>query len=135
MCHVQVIGPGGLLQHKTRVLVTHGVSFLPLVDEIVVMKDGRISEQGSYLELVARKGAFSEFLLQHMGPSQEEGVRAQPEQGMRGRLGGRKSSIGEPGGREAQEQGERANTGGKIEGRLIHSEGMQTGGVNGRVFR
>ena len=132
---MQVIGPAGLLQHKTRVLVTHGVSFLPLVDEIVVMKDGRISEQGSYQELVARKGAFSEFLLQHMGHSQEDGVRAQPEEGMMGRLEGRKSSIGEPGGREGQEQGETASTGGKIEGRLIHSEGMQTGGVNSRVFR
>ena len=27
----KVIGPQGLLRHKTRVLVTHGVSFLPQV--------------------------------------------------------------------------------------------------------
>ena len=29
---------------KTRVLVTHGISFLPQVDQIIVLQDGRISE-------------------------------------------------------------------------------------------
>uniref|UniRef100_A0A8C6SSY5 Uncharacterized protein n=1 Tax=Neogobius melanostomus TaxID=47308 RepID=A0A8C6SSY5_9GOBI len=58
----EVIGPNGLLKDKTRVLVTHAVSFLPFVDEIIVLKDGRISEVGSYSSLRASKGAFSEFL-------------------------------------------------------------------------
>ncbi|KAK7480989.1 hypothetical protein BaRGS_00027804 [Batillaria attramentaria] len=47
-----VIGPKGLLQKKTRVLVTHGVHWLPMVDEIVVLMDGRISEVGSYTKLI-----------------------------------------------------------------------------------
>lgn len=47
---------------QTRILVTHGVSFLPYVDEIVVLVDGVISEVGSYKSLRASKGAFSEFL-------------------------------------------------------------------------
>ncbi|CAB1429177.1 unnamed protein product [Pleuronectes platessa] len=58
----KVIGPNGLLKDKTRVLVTHGMSFLPYVDEIVVLLDGVISEVGSYKILRANKGAFSEFL-------------------------------------------------------------------------
>ncbi|XP_033956822.1 ATP-binding cassette sub-family C member 2 [Pseudochaenichthys georgianus] len=58
----QVIGPNGLLKDKTRILVTHGVSFLPYVDEIVVLVDGVVSEVGSYKSLRASKGAFSEFL-------------------------------------------------------------------------
>ncbi|XP_074501872.1 ATP-binding cassette sub-family C member 2 [Sebastes fasciatus] len=58
----EVIGPKGLLKDKTRILVTHGVSFLPYVDEIVVLVDGVISEVGSYKSLRASKGAFSEFL-------------------------------------------------------------------------
>ena len=33
-----VIGPTGLLKNKTRILVTHGVKYLPIVDRIVVMK-------------------------------------------------------------------------------------------------
>ncbi|XP_028983418.1 canalicular multispecific organic anion transporter 1 [Betta splendens] len=58
----KVIGPGGLLKDKTRILVTHGVSFLPYVDEIVVLVEGKVSEIGSYKSLRASKGPFSEFL-------------------------------------------------------------------------
>ena len=57
---------------KTRVLVTHGITFLPQVDRIVVLKGGEISEMGSYKELLAQKGAFSEFLLQHLDDEREE---------------------------------------------------------------
>ncbi|XP_028278726.1 ATP-binding cassette sub-family C member 2 isoform X2 [Parambassis ranga] len=57
-----VIGPNGLLKDKTRILVTHGVSFLPYVDEIVVLVDGLVSEVGTYNSLRASGGAFSEFL-------------------------------------------------------------------------
>ena len=52
----KVIGPKGMLRDKTRVLVTHRISFLPQVDEIIVLKDGIISESGSYEELLKRKG-------------------------------------------------------------------------------
>uniref|UniRef100_A0A671T4Z4 ATP-binding cassette, sub-family C (CFTR/MRP), member 2 n=1 Tax=Sinocyclocheilus anshuiensis TaxID=1608454 RepID=A0A671T4Z4_9TELE len=58
----RVIGPKGLLKDKTRILVTHGISFLPYVDEIVVLVNGVVSEVGSYDGLRASKGAFSEFL-------------------------------------------------------------------------
>ncbi|XP_069548711.1 ATP-binding cassette sub-family C member 2 [Brachyistius frenatus] len=58
----KVIGPNGILKDKTRVLVTHGVSFLPYVDEIVVLVNGKVSEIGSYSSLRASRGAFSEFL-------------------------------------------------------------------------
>lgn len=50
------------LSVQTRILVTHGVSFLPYVDEILVLVDGVVSEVGSYKSLRASKGAFSEFL-------------------------------------------------------------------------
>ncbi|XP_068732556.1 multidrug resistance-associated protein 1-like [Montipora capricornis] len=58
----KVIRPRGKLRKKTRVFVTHGVSFLPQVDQIVVMQNGRISEVGTYDELLKNEGAFSEFL-------------------------------------------------------------------------
>ncbi|XP_074531508.1 ATP-binding cassette sub-family C member 2 [Halichoeres trimaculatus] len=58
----KLIGNKGILKDKTRILVTHGVSFLPHVDEIVVLVDGKVSEVGSYSSLRASKGAFSEFL-------------------------------------------------------------------------
>ncbi|MCI4394913.1 hypothetical protein PGIGA_G00174300 [Pangasianodon gigas] len=58
----RVIGPNGLLKNKTRILITHGISFLPHVDQIVVLVDGVVSEVGSYNSLRESKGAFSEFL-------------------------------------------------------------------------
>ncbi|XP_076446135.1 multidrug resistance-associated protein 1-like isoform X2 [Babylonia areolata] len=57
-----VIGPKGILKGKTRVLVTHGVHWLPLVDDIVVMKQGEISEVGSYSQLMQHNGDFAQFL-------------------------------------------------------------------------
>ncbi|XP_065528068.1 ATP-binding cassette sub-family C member 2 isoform X2 [Lathamus discolor] len=57
-----VLGPKGLLQNKTRILVTHSISFLPQVDNIVVMVAGAVSEHGSYGTLLANRGAFAQFL-------------------------------------------------------------------------
>ncbi|CAL8300312.1 unnamed protein product [Merluccius merluccius] len=72
----EVIGPKGLLKDKTRILVTHGVSFLPYVDEIVVLVDGVVSEMGSYQSLRATRGAFSEFLDTYA--KEENKQQAQP---------------------------------------------------------
>lgn len=47
-------------------LVTHGITFLPEVDVIVVLKDGEVTEMGTYKELLEKKGAFAEFLVQHL---------------------------------------------------------------------
>uniref|UniRef100_A0A8C6JAL6 Canalicular multispecific organic anion transporter 1 n=1 Tax=Melopsittacus undulatus TaxID=13146 RepID=A0A8C6JAL6_MELUD len=57
-----VLGPKGLLKNKTRILVTHSISFLPQVDNIVVMVAGAVTEQGSYGTLLANRGAFAQFL-------------------------------------------------------------------------
>uniref|UniRef100_A0A7N6B5W4 Copper homeostasis protein cutC homolog n=1 Tax=Anabas testudineus TaxID=64144 RepID=A0A7N6B5W4_ANATE len=54
----KVIGPNGLLKDKTRILVTHGVSFLPYVDEIVVLVNGKVSEIGSYNSLRLGSGGI-----------------------------------------------------------------------------
>ncbi|XP_042311067.1 ATP-binding cassette sub-family C member 3 isoform X5 [Sceloporus undulatus] len=58
----KVIGPEGILREKTRILVTHGINFLPQVDHIVVVVDGMISEMGSYQELLQQNRSFAEFL-------------------------------------------------------------------------
>ncbi|XP_039089530.1 multidrug resistance-associated protein 1 isoform X1 [Hyaena hyaena] len=66
-----VIGPKGMLKNKTRLLVTHGISYLPQVDVIIVMTGGKISEMGSYQELLARDGAFAEFLRTYASAEQD----------------------------------------------------------------
>lgn len=65
-----VIGSSGLLKKKTRIFVTHGITYLPEVDNIIVLKDGEITEIGNYKQLLEKRGAFSEFLVQHL----QEGI-------------------------------------------------------------
>ncbi|XP_071175209.1 multidrug resistance-associated protein 1-like isoform X4 [Mytilus edulis] len=66
-----VVGREGLLQHKTRVLVTHGIHWLPMVDTVVVMSDGVISEMGSYEELMSHEGPFAQFLKAYLTQKSE----------------------------------------------------------------
>ena len=40
------------------------------MDQIFVMKDGRVSEQGTYEKLLAEGGEFADFLIQYLS---EEG--------------------------------------------------------------
>ena len=67
----KVIGPKGMLQRKTRILVTHGISFLPDTDYILVMKNGRIAEQGSYSQLIKQQGEFSAFILEQLKTAED----------------------------------------------------------------
>ena len=84
----KVISHDGLLSNKTRVLVTHGITYLPKADHIIVMKDGKVSEQGSYDELLNQKGEFANFLLEYMTEIGEEdadvfvGIRAGLEEAL-----------------------------------------------------
>ncbi|XP_054723431.1 multidrug resistance-associated protein 1-like [Uloborus diversus] len=68
----RVIGPQGLLKKKTRILVTHRISVLPEVNSIVVLQDGKVTETGSYHELLAKKGAFADFLIQYLQENASE---------------------------------------------------------------
>ena len=58
--------------HQTRLLVTHGIGFLPQCDAIIVMVDGTISELGTYDELLTANGPFAQFLHTHQSNSQAE---------------------------------------------------------------
>ncbi|KAF8322189.1 hypothetical protein DL93DRAFT_2051237 [Clavulina sp. PMI_390] len=62
----------GSLAGKTRVVVTHALHFLPHVDYIITMQDGRIAERGSYNELIAGNGAFAKFVAQFGGKEEEK---------------------------------------------------------------
>ncbi|XP_062035577.1 multidrug resistance-associated protein 1 [Lepus europaeus] len=104
-----VIGPKGMLKHKTRILVTHSISYLPQVDVIVVMSGGKISEMGSYQELLARDGAFAEFLRTYASAEQEQDAE---DEGLTGSSGpGRETKqmengmlVTDDGGKQLQRQ-------------------------------
>ncbi|XP_023560439.1 multidrug resistance-associated protein 1 isoform X4 [Octodon degus] len=70
---LEILPSGDLTEigEKTRILVTHGISYLPQVDVIIVMTGGKISEMGSYQELLDRDGAFAEFLRTYASAEQE----------------------------------------------------------------
>jgi ABC-type multidrug transport system ATPase subunit len=59
-------------QGRTRILVTHALHFLPLVDYIYVMFEGRVVERGTYAELMASNGAFSRFVLEFGSKEEQE---------------------------------------------------------------
>jgi ABC-type multidrug transport system fused ATPase/permease subunit len=60
-----VIGPSGVLRHKTRVFVTNTLHFLDQVDQIVLLEDGRVAEAGSYAQLMSGSVRFRAFLSEH----------------------------------------------------------------------
>ncbi|KAM4852275.1 ATP-binding cassette sub-family C member 2 [Thomomys bottae] len=79
----KVLGPHGLLHGKTRLLVTHGIHFLPQVDEIVVLENGTILEKGSYSTLMANKGVFAKnqkLFMKNLSPEQEATVNDDSEE-------------------------------------------------------
>ena len=52
--------------------MTHGVSFLPQCDLIVVMNEGQITEVGSYSELIDNDGHFAEFIRTYAADDENE---------------------------------------------------------------
>ena len=58
------------LKNKTRILVTHAVDFLHLVDRILVIKDGKVSLDGSYDEL--KKEEYLQQLIKIYKTNQTE---------------------------------------------------------------
>lgn len=58
-----LLGPSGLLKNKTRLIVTHSLQHLSRFDAIVVVADGQIAEQGTYEELVGKKGGLFQVLI------------------------------------------------------------------------
>lgn len=47
---------------QTRVLVTHNLTLLPHADLIIVMEEGKISEMGSYQQLISKRAKFVELI-------------------------------------------------------------------------
>jgi ATP-binding cassette subfamily C (CFTR/MRP) protein 1 len=52
-----IIGPDGLLKNKARLLVTHAIAYLSRVDQVVMLRGGRIESQGTYNDLMDDEGS------------------------------------------------------------------------------
>lgn len=51
--------------------MTHALAYLPRVDSVVVVKDGRLVESGAYSQLLAKGGSFAQFILNHINNTEE----------------------------------------------------------------
>lgn len=60
---------------KTRILVTHALHFLPQVDYIYVLSDGRIAEKGTYVELKDHGKEFARVINEFVSSENENGEK------------------------------------------------------------
>ena len=54
------------MHDRTTVIIAHRLSTVRDADKIVVMKDGRIAEQGSHDELLAKGGLYTHLVQRQM---------------------------------------------------------------------
>ena len=76
----KVIGPNGILNNKTRVFVTNSLSFLPEVDEIIMLDNGEILEMGTYDTLIENESYFSKFIEKYYTLTGQEEEVKKPDQ-------------------------------------------------------
>ncbi|KAL7747261.1 hypothetical protein RI367_007314 [Sorochytrium milnesiophthora] len=72
-----VIGKQGMLAGKSVILVTHGVHHLPQCDRVVLLREGRVVEQGTYRQLMDARGdvyaLVTEYSLKQKAEEDDEG--------------------------------------------------------------
>ena len=62
-----IIGSNGILSDKTRLFVTNSLRFLPQVDEILMLDNGRIVESGTFDQLSSKKDSqFNNFIKTYL---------------------------------------------------------------------
>jgi ATP-binding cassette subfamily B protein len=61
-----------LMKGRTSIVIAHRLSTIASLDRIVVLKEGKIVEQGSHKELLANKGAYSKLWNHQSGGFIEE---------------------------------------------------------------
>lgn len=67
-----VLGPKGLLNGKTRILATNSIPVLAEADQVVLLRGGKILEDGKYSELIERKGGEVAQLIRTANNEEQE---------------------------------------------------------------
>ena len=121
--------------------MTNGLAFLPQVDEILVMKNGHVSERGSYEQLVARSGAFADFLKEFGGENDDsDGApaagdsRDSPLAPINRAISAMSSTSRQESRSMSRQQSEKHEDKGAASGRLMEEEEVAEGAVKWSVF-
>ena len=61
-----------LMRDRTAIVVAHRLSTIAGMDKIVVLDDGKIIEQGTHKELLAKKGAYAKLWSRQSGAFLDE---------------------------------------------------------------
>jgi ATP-binding cassette, subfamily B, multidrug efflux pump len=75
---------GGALQERTSLLISHRITAIMRADRILVLDDGRLVDQGTHEELLARQGVYATLLRRQLleqdlaGNEEGEAVRSGP---------------------------------------------------------
>jgi ATP-binding cassette subfamily B protein len=56
-----------LMKGRTTIVIAHRLSTIRKLDRIIVLRDGRISEDGTHDELLNRKGEYAELWSHQSG--------------------------------------------------------------------
>ena len=56
-----------LMEGRTAIVIAHRLSTIQRMDRIIVLDDGKISEQGSHKELLAKKGTYAKLWAHQSG--------------------------------------------------------------------
>lgn len=119
----KLIGPHGLLKDKMRVLVTHAIHHLDEVDQIMVMKDGTISEMGSFSELVMRRQGFYQLQREFLSTHRPQSNKKSASEDGSGKTVDQENDV--------QCKATKVNT----EGGLVATEKMVSGTVDWAMFK
>ena len=56
-----------LMSHKTVIAIAHRLSTIAALDRLIVLDQGKIVEEGTHTELVARKGIYARLWAHQSG--------------------------------------------------------------------
>jgi len=68
------------LRNKTRLLVTHQLQYVSSCDQVLFVEGGRITEQGTYTELMRNKGNFFTLMSTYVGQEDEDDESSESEE-------------------------------------------------------
>ena len=68
----------GILRDHTRVLVTNALYVLPFVDQVIMIKNGRIEDVGTYQTLLTSNESFQELIQNYAQANQDDDEMVAP---------------------------------------------------------